>query len=46
MSNGKGRSKKNMPSDANHVSAKDKAQTKRNQAYSNHCDPMEEKYPR
>ncbi|MDC7733994.1 hypothetical protein [Bacillus thuringiensis] len=31
MSNGIGRSKENLPTDANHVSAKDRAQQKRAQ---------------
>ncbi|MGM9988860.1 MAG: hypothetical protein ACI35O_16760 [Bacillaceae bacterium] len=46
MSNGIGRSKKNLPSDANHVSANDKAETRQKQKNSNHVDPMKLKYPR
>lgn len=44
MSNDSGGSKKNRPSDANHVDAKTKAHQKR--LSKDQKDPMDEKYPR
>jgi hypothetical protein len=44
MSHAAGGSKKNRPSDANHVDAKTKSHQRR--LSKNQKDPMEEKYPR